>query len=127
MIFFLSSRRRHTSCALVTGVQTCALPISGPLDRVHQAEDVAEQRLVVRVLLEPHQLDVEFREALVGLGQKFTQQIIHRHSPTFAWPSGSESGRSLTLTNAPVKRENSDKQRLRTHYLTPGNGLRIDA
>src|SRR3546814_7751278 len=26
-IFFLSSRRRHTRCALVTGVQTCALPI----------------------------------------------------------------------------------------------------
>src|SRR3546814_13538200 len=26
-IFFCSSRRRHTSCALVTGVQTCALPI----------------------------------------------------------------------------------------------------
>src|SRR3546814_1709363 len=26
---FFSSRRRHTRCALVTGVQTCALPISG--------------------------------------------------------------------------------------------------
>src|SRR3546814_18413468 len=25
--FFFSSRRRHTMCALVTGVQTCALPI----------------------------------------------------------------------------------------------------
>src|SRR3546814_19687046 len=25
--YFFSSRRRHTSCALVTGVQTCALPI----------------------------------------------------------------------------------------------------
>src|SRR3546814_8454744 len=25
--FFSSSRRRHTRCALVTGVQTCALPI----------------------------------------------------------------------------------------------------
>src|SRR3546814_17727727 len=25
--FFFSSRRRHTSCALGTGVQTCALPI----------------------------------------------------------------------------------------------------
>src|SRR3546814_8095927 len=25
--FFVSSRRRHTSCSLVTGVQTCALPI----------------------------------------------------------------------------------------------------
>src|SRR3546814_1291122 len=27
MFFFFSSRRRHTRCALVTGVQTCALPI----------------------------------------------------------------------------------------------------
>src|SRR3546814_4892362 len=28
VMFFFSSRRRHTRCALVTGVQTCALPIS---------------------------------------------------------------------------------------------------
>src|SRR3546814_5906071 len=27
LVFFCSSRRRHTRCALVTGVQTCALPI----------------------------------------------------------------------------------------------------
>src|SRR3546814_5580106 len=32
-LFFFSSRRRHTRCALVTGVQTCALPIlvEGPV------------------------------------------------------------------------------------------------
>src|SRR3546814_13940082 len=31
-VFFFSSRRRHTRCALVTGVQTCALPILlGPI------------------------------------------------------------------------------------------------
>src|SRR3546814_4351296 len=30
-IFFFSSRRLHTRCALVTGVQTCALPIFNPL------------------------------------------------------------------------------------------------
>src|SRR3546814_1875789 len=30
MFFFFSSRRRHTRCALVTGVQTCALPIWQP-------------------------------------------------------------------------------------------------
>src|SRR3546814_4642469 len=29
VLFFFSSRRRHTRCALVTGVQTCALPIFG--------------------------------------------------------------------------------------------------
>src|SRR3546814_9476555 len=31
--FFFSSRRRHTRCALVTGVQTCALPILRYLHR----------------------------------------------------------------------------------------------
>src|SRR3546814_10737601 len=31
VLFFFSSRRRHTRCALVTGVQTCALPISAPV------------------------------------------------------------------------------------------------
>src|SRR3546814_15530826 len=30
MFFFFSSRRRHTRCALVTGIQTCALPICFP-------------------------------------------------------------------------------------------------
>src|SRR3546814_9600756 len=32
LCFFFSSRRRHTRCALVTGVQTCALPISELVD-----------------------------------------------------------------------------------------------
>src|SRR3546814_4675033 len=35
--FFFSSRRRHTRCALVTGVQTCALPIC----RLQRAADEA--------------------------------------------------------------------------------------
>src|SRR3546814_2278447 len=34
LLFFFSSRRRHTRCALVTGVQTCALPISRRLGQV---------------------------------------------------------------------------------------------
>src|SRR3546814_2331241 len=52
-LFFFSSRRRHTSCALVTGVQTCALPIwlarlrrgevDMPADRGH---DIALPRIV---------------------------------------------------------------------------------
>src|SRR3546814_2087233 len=42
VFFFFSSRRRHTRCALVTGVQTCALPISwhllpGPIALVAQS------------------------------------------------------------------------------------------
>src|SRR3546814_18332766 len=34
MVFVFSSRRRHTRCALVTGVQTCALPISAGMKAV---------------------------------------------------------------------------------------------
>src|SRR3546814_3028097 len=38
-VFFVACRRRHTRCALLTGVQTCALPIlgAGELDPAHQA------------------------------------------------------------------------------------------
>src|SRR3546814_4340070 len=40
--FFFSSRRRHTRCALVTGVQTCALPIS----RATLSRPLLNQRLI---------------------------------------------------------------------------------
>src|SRR3546814_7423412 len=43
--FFFSSRRRHTRCALVTGVQTCALPIL--LQHLPEGE-VGRDRLHVR-------------------------------------------------------------------------------
>src|SRR3546814_2362202 len=43
-LFFFSSRRRHTRCALVTGVQTCALPIYGPEADVDDAAFEPEER-----------------------------------------------------------------------------------
>src|SRR3546814_7973768 len=47
-LFFFSSRRRHTRCALVTGVQTCALPILiGARGRL--VDPLAEQRHGARV------------------------------------------------------------------------------
>src|SRR3546814_3058731 len=41
-LFCFSSRRRHTRCALVTGVQTCALPISNRVWRGYQAQQAAQ-------------------------------------------------------------------------------------
>src|SRR3546814_10322763 len=38
ILFFFSSRRRHTSCALVTGVQTCALPICLRITNIRRRE-----------------------------------------------------------------------------------------
>src|SRR3546814_11663117 len=46
--FFLSIRRRHTRCALVTGVQTCALPICGTSQRLDERNNDS-QRLSVLV------------------------------------------------------------------------------
>src|SRR3546814_3164281 len=44
-MFFFSSRRRHTRCALVTGVQTCALPIShGWSNGKHSDDPTAEKK-----------------------------------------------------------------------------------
>src|SRR3546814_3127458 len=41
--FFFSSRRRHTICALVTGVQTCALPIyCGFMTQAHSMQNAIE-------------------------------------------------------------------------------------
>src|SRR3546814_3261928 len=44
-VFFFSSRRRHTRCALVTGVQTCALPIS------HAGDILGTDRVPATVLV----------------------------------------------------------------------------
>src|SRR3546814_14182047 len=54
LCFFFSSRRRHTRCALVTGVQTCALPISPArlAARPSGAMRRAGRRRQVRALLE---------------------------------------------------------------------------
>src|SRR3546814_11222659 len=55
--FFLSSRRRHTRCALVTGVQTCALPI-------YRA---GVDRALGRVL---GGVEVSARQVLLGIGEE---------------------------------------------------------
>src|SRR3546814_8306995 len=55
-LFFFSSRRRHTRCALVTGVQTCALPIYpaiNPKQSKHWALDIAVAFPTLHINLSP--------------------------------------------------------------------------
>src|SRR3546814_6999310 len=58
--FFFSSRRRHTRCALVTGVQTCALPICQP-----EPVSVRLRRSKVDQVL-GHEIAAKDIEALLG-------------------------------------------------------------
>src|SRR3546814_16878564 len=72
--FFFSSRRRHTRCALVTGVQTCALPIYQGIENVAGKRLVAEQRDIVRDgRAARDQLDLE--QAAAGLQRRHDRPI----------------------------------------------------
>src|SRR3546814_17901944 len=54
LLFFFSSRRRHTRCALVTGVQTCALPISPVAERTLTGLSVLLQSSALKQALRPY-------------------------------------------------------------------------
>src|SRR3546814_8581619 len=47
VVVFFSSRRRHTRCALVTGVQTCALPISCFPISFHPSKEAAMAHVLI--------------------------------------------------------------------------------
>src|SRR3546814_3076455 len=77
MVFFFSSRRRHTSCALVTGVQTCALPIyidairddaGAIVGAVNCFSDITERRRIEDELrISRQDLEDSFENAAVGM------------------------------------------------------------
>src|SRR3546814_8829755 len=68
-VFFFSSRRRHTRCALVTGVQTCALPICFLLDRADVAD--WQRRLYAKGWVAPN-----WPKAFGGTGWTAIQKYI---------------------------------------------------
>src|SRR3546814_7526204 len=61
VLVFFSSRRRHTICALVTGVQTCALPIF----QGHSAHFPCVTYWSLAVILPPHPI-IEHRLLLLA-------------------------------------------------------------
>src|SRR3546814_7363847 len=80
LFFFFSSRRRHTRCALVTGVQTCALPILlRPLVAVRLAGLTAAAVLLLGLAL-AFRLAARLAAGLVLVG------VDHDHSPLFNCP-----------------------------------------
>src|SRR3546814_14361680 len=77
-VFFFSSRRRHTRCALVTGVQTCALPIS-PNDATPSAGYFTvhggEEDVRLLSVISPEVLRVEMHESIDKNGVMTMQTI----------------------------------------------------
>src|SRR3546814_4643473 len=82
VFFFFSSRRRHTSCALVTGVQTCALPIyrsllakARPIHRMMAEEDHQLVQLIPSFLVFEDDRVLSFRRT-----RKTPEQRLHDSS-----------------------------------------------
>src|SRR3546814_9130076 len=71
--YCLSRRRRDTRCALVTGVQTCALPISRPLQARHP-----RQQGIIHQPLPRHSRDVSISH-LAGPDYHHHHHHHHRH------------------------------------------------
>src|SRR3546814_3354684 len=89
-LFFFSSRRRHTRCALVTGVQTCALPIliggnrpdlrpSEPVNMIGQnlaanleLATACGKRIILRILAKVLQIDV----AMIEIGRASCRERV---------------------------------------------------
>src|SRR3546814_10187916 len=69
-MFFFSSRRRHTRCALVTGVQTCALPIYGDIGEIAEPVPAAPANLGERRAVD---VGVEADRNVIGGAQRAEQ------------------------------------------------------
>src|SRR3546814_12497484 len=86
---FLSSRRRHTRCAVVTGVQTCALPIC------------PQDKLIELV----HSLRAPYRQGAAWVMNSDTLARIRKFKTTdgaFLWQPGLVEGQAATLLGYPV-------------------------
>src|SRR3546814_3605765 len=112
-MFFFSSRRRHTRCALVTGVQTCALPIycvgalqfiaDGTGERIDSTtiegepvDDAAIEKMLRNLAQAPLGLnrDEDFRISVAGAQEKTA--LLHYEGQWF-------KPRGTTPTTHPIK------------------------
>src|SRR3546814_13016718 len=90
MKFFFSCRRRHTRCALVTGVQTCALPICA----AHFTDSYVPLLLLAAAMGAENGVFLRDREVSIGVtymtgtlvrvGQKLAGSVLGRGRPV-AW------------------------------------------
>src|SRR3546814_9517445 len=88
--FFFSSRRRHTRCALVTGVQTCALPIWWYLSLTQHCLSFHKQIQIGLCLLAL--LDIFLLRVQLSLCNSLLQELLRLHV-SLGWEIGRASCR----------------------------------
>src|SRR3546814_326887 len=91
-VFFFSSRRRHTRCALVTGVQTCALPISSRQENQGEFLDLPQSRRGLR-RVGPPQVPCDNYDKRAAIYQS--------HRPSRLRPADQMNGLGRSIPTAP--------------------------
>src|SRR3546814_21154752 len=121
--FLFSSRRRHTRCALVTGVQTCALPISFALFRHLNLEEVTVVLKKVAATLRPggvfyisSMLDESYQQ--VDRNDMFGKREMYLYHPRILDRKSVVSGKSVSVrVDLGGRRLLKTKNIYRTHLL----------
>src|SRR3546814_19192036 len=107
-VFFFSCIRRHTRCALVTGVQTCALPIlSGGQSLARRPVEVTDRRAswpITRGKVWGSARPRTVKLCVTDLGSRRSAQRVaaHRSTPDRAFESRGRAPRTgLTIAQQP--------------------------
>src|SRR3546814_942383 len=103
-MFFFSSRRRHTRCALVTGVQTCALPIAVANARAAVAPLDAQRRVAL------FELAALIGETPAGVPEE-ALKCTHPPAPSAALPVG--DGTALLRRRPDLREAERDRKSTR--------------
>src|SRR3546814_4158710 len=90
--FFFSSRRRHTRCALVTGVQTSALPICNAVNNMINAQ--LEGVEFVAANTDAQAINMSLTERRIQLGVSLTQGLGCGAKPDVGRAAAEEIGRA---------------------------------
>src|SRR3546814_11917441 len=102
--FFFSSRRRHTRCALVTGVQTCALPIS---TSPPSSEEDSSSTTPSSSPLQP----ATTRPATTIRASRFLRITLHASSATRSGGGGWLCSRARGTPTTPTGRRRTSEER----------------
>src|SRR3546814_1171067 len=97
--FFFSSRRRHTICALVTGVQTCALPISSTIKPL-----TAPRTAAICWRIAPHSVPVStpVRRTAAGRAVLLQRSITCTTVTWYCWFSSAAADPVLLANDLPI-------------------------
>src|SRR3546814_18309402 len=99
IICFFSSRRRHTRCALVTGVQTVALPISGGIEPF-DANEVGKAALAAAAGQDDDDVDRLGDQRARDMRYGFKDQLLEP-VPRGACRSGMDRAEAAGMAGAP--------------------------